>query len=402
MRKIIALGIMLLFLGMTISSTTGFNLDKQSTIALFGGNTLYVGGSGSGNYTKIQDAIDDTSDGDTVFVYNGFYFEKLLIRKSIRLIGENRETTKLIGPICTAIIEICNDAVLIEGFNLTSNHGSAIIVHDYDNILINDNIFYDIVGKGLWFDNVVNCKISNNIFSNIEREGIFLYKGLNVTFDGNLFSNTQVGVHIESVPKWSFINNHVINNSIGLWVKDTYYIISLISNNSFFNNGVGISLSDSLCDISYNNISNNEYLGIYLENCIYNEIFNNFIFENEIGIRLENSRYIIISSNTMMNNKGNRPLRLPIDGIELKWNCYHNKITFNNFIDDDIGFNVFFPRSNKIRHNYYTKWSNNLPKPIIGFKLLEFRKIPFLIYSIPFPWIILDLLPASEPYDIGV
>ena len=36
-------------------------------------NTLYVGGSGEGNYTKIQDAIDDASDGDIVFVYNGTY-----------------------------------------------------------------------------------------------------------------------------------------------------------------------------------------------------------------------------------------------------------------------------------------------------------------------------------------
>ena len=28
------------------------------------GNTLYVGGTGPGNYTAIQDAIDDAIDGD--------------------------------------------------------------------------------------------------------------------------------------------------------------------------------------------------------------------------------------------------------------------------------------------------------------------------------------------------
>ena len=41
------------------------------------GNTLYVGGSGPGNYTRIQDAIDNASDGDTVFVYDDSspYFE---------------------------------------------------------------------------------------------------------------------------------------------------------------------------------------------------------------------------------------------------------------------------------------------------------------------------------------
>ena len=34
----------------------------------YNGNTLYVGGSGPGNFTKIQDAIDNASNGKTVFV----------------------------------------------------------------------------------------------------------------------------------------------------------------------------------------------------------------------------------------------------------------------------------------------------------------------------------------------
>ena len=34
------------------------------------GNIYYVGGNGPDNYTKIQGAINDASDGDTVFVYD--------------------------------------------------------------------------------------------------------------------------------------------------------------------------------------------------------------------------------------------------------------------------------------------------------------------------------------------
>ncbi|MCK4443471.1 MAG: hypothetical protein KAW09_02940, partial [Thermoplasmata archaeon] len=37
--------------------------------------TLFVGGSGPGNYTTIQGAIDAASLQDTVFVYNGTYLE---------------------------------------------------------------------------------------------------------------------------------------------------------------------------------------------------------------------------------------------------------------------------------------------------------------------------------------
>jgi len=63
MKRFLTIGIILLFIG-SISSSTGFNLEKQSTVATLDGNTLYVGGSGPGNYTKIQDAIDNASDGE--------------------------------------------------------------------------------------------------------------------------------------------------------------------------------------------------------------------------------------------------------------------------------------------------------------------------------------------------
>ena len=62
-----------------------------------GGNTLYVGGSGPNNYTKIQDAVDNASDGDTVYVFNGTYYENVFIGRSINLIGENKDTTIIDG-----------------------------------------------------------------------------------------------------------------------------------------------------------------------------------------------------------------------------------------------------------------------------------------------------------------
>ena len=92
-KRVLTIGIILLSIGMTISSSTGINLVKQSTVATFDGNTLYVGGDGPGNYSTIQEAIDNASDGDTVFVYSGWYdVDKWInINKSIRLIGEDRK-----------------------------------------------------------------------------------------------------------------------------------------------------------------------------------------------------------------------------------------------------------------------------------------------------------------------
>ena len=75
----------------TAHTSTQQTLSSGSSPFLF----WYVGGSGPGNFTQIQDAIDNASNGDTIFVYDDSspYFEHLSIQKQINLIGENKETT---------------------------------------------------------------------------------------------------------------------------------------------------------------------------------------------------------------------------------------------------------------------------------------------------------------------
>jgi len=71
-------------LGVNIGSTFAGDVDVKTVSPVsFDGNTLYVGGMGPNNYTSIQSAIDDAVDGDTVFVYSGFYYERIFINVSI-------------------------------------------------------------------------------------------------------------------------------------------------------------------------------------------------------------------------------------------------------------------------------------------------------------------------------
>jgi len=87
LNKKLVIGILVLFAGISIipSSATNFEVNKPSPMCL-GCNTLYVGGTGSGNYSKIQDAIDNASYCDTVFVLDDSspYYENIVIDNALK------------------------------------------------------------------------------------------------------------------------------------------------------------------------------------------------------------------------------------------------------------------------------------------------------------------------------
>ena len=104
-KKILAILIWIIFFGPSIVS--GLNNQIKEIKKDDRGNTYYVGGSGSGNYSKIQDAINNASDGDTIFVYNGTYNEHIRINKQLFLKGIEKENPPLIfgGPNNDCVIK---------------------------------------------------------------------------------------------------------------------------------------------------------------------------------------------------------------------------------------------------------------------------------------------------------
>jgi len=98
MRTLVVISIILLCIGANV--VTGFHTNSPNNPEpLDRNNWLYVGGSGPGNYTTIQSAINAASPGDTVFVYDDSspYLETLVIPTSLSLIGENKQTTIIDG-----------------------------------------------------------------------------------------------------------------------------------------------------------------------------------------------------------------------------------------------------------------------------------------------------------------
>ena len=266
MKRLLAIGVILLFLGMTISST-GFNLEKQSIKSMSFGNILYVGGNGTGNYSKIQDAINDASDGDTVYVYDDSspYYENIVVEKTINLTGENKETTVIDGRRENDVILISSHNVKISGFTL-KNSGKLGWQNDHD-AGIDIRSSYSIISDNILLNNyhgIASIASSNNTYFNNtiyqnSAYGIVLWDYGNNNISCNTISNNKDGILV-SYEKYNKILNNVFvsNENYGLAVTRNH---NTISGNTFYNDGLFI-------DASTNNISNNTVNGkplIYLE-----------------------------------------------------------------------------------------------------------------------------------------
>ncbi len=349
MRKIITLGIMLLFLGMTISSSTGFNVEKQTTIATFDGNTLYVGGSGPNNYTKIQDAIDDASDGDTVFVYDESspYMENLRVRKSIQLIGENKTTTIINSSSQTTIDSFDCDNVLIQGFTLLNHCSSTdesygVDISFAENFTLTDTI---IIGChwGVHLAYCSNCSITNNeIRDGIS--GIELYHVDTSSLSGNHLTDNEFGIELNNARTNMISNNIFLNN--GLYLVDYAYPNSIVGNSV---NGKALLYLENESDI----IIEDESAGqIILVGCNRITMQNLDLSHATVGVELINTDNCLLTNTT---------LRFNIIGVMFLESCNMNTISYNYIDFNSYGICVetyfAFTRNkiigNSVRFNSY-------------------------------------------------
>ena len=124
---------------MSFTSISGIQIDKNINILFGRGNILYVGGSGPGNYTTIQSAIDEASNGDTIFVYSGYYEESVKINKSVELFGEDKNNTIISSNDRKFVVDVDEaDNFKIHGFKIMSSRNGISIFwsdnsHIYDN-----------------------------------------------------------------------------------------------------------------------------------------------------------------------------------------------------------------------------------------------------------------------------
>jgi len=332
-KNIIQQGKILIIIIMIVS----INLVRNElSAAKEAGNIIYVDddnreGPWNGSYFHpyhcIKDGINNASNGDTIYVFNGKYYENLHVDKTLKIIGESKVSTIIDGNEKNYIFTLQMDHIEIRGFTLRNcgTRGSDDLIEiESDYNVIEDNILGNNTRHCIFLGNSIGSKIVGNVFSD-SIEGI------------DTFGNGENSDNL--------IENNIFNN-----VK---YAITLpgnrnkIINNKFLDNDFGVNLRTS----NDNVVSSNEFIdcGLTIE-----EIGNNIVDDNSV-----NGKPLLY-----LVNKSHKIIDFDVGQIILVY-CSNISITDLDLMNTDIGIQILSSNNCTILNNSIKNTSTS------GIKLIK-------------------------------
>ncbi|MFC1787589.1 nitrous oxide reductase family maturation protein NosD, partial [Halobacteriota archaeon] len=176
--------------GMVNDNTPNFTISSSAVI--------YV----PGNYSTIQAAIDNASEGDTIIVRDGTYVENIDVNKRLTIQSENGSDFTLVQAQSPYghVFNVTADYVNISGFTVNgASYSSGIYLGSGNHCNITDNNASNSY-NGIWLDSSSNNTISSNTVNSNDEYGIYL-----------TYSSTPSSYNIIS-------NNNASNNGVGIYL----------------------------------------------------------------------------------------------------------------------------------------------------------------------------------------
>ncbi len=236
-------------------------------------NIIQIKGK-DGQYSSIKDAINDCEENDVILVGKGVYKEKVVVYKSVTLLGEDNDKTIIDADELDYGMYIIADFVNVENFTIKNSGGIGY------------------TDAGIYIQSKNNI-ISNNKIVDNKKHGIYVFNGSNNSFIGNFFSgNTYgiyaVGLYENQINNLNIVDNIYLNNSeLGIYLRNCEN--SIIKNNVISDSNYGMHMQHSDENFLSFNLFTENNIGLYL--CCGAE--NNIIFKNDF---LDNYEYNAMSN----------------------------------------------------------------------------------------------------------
>jgi nitrous oxidase accessory protein NosD len=375
-RKILVVCLILLISETSILASPGS--EKVTSPLQITGETLYVGGSGPGNYSHIQEAVDNATDGDTVYVYDDAspYYEHVVVNTSISLIGEDANTTIIdgSGQGTVVVLTINASSAILQGFTVqnsgTKYHDAGIKIKANE-CTIRDHIIRNSTGI-----NILGQRntVTESVFCNNIGDSVLIENDWN-TLSFNEFSANIVGIEVKSYHN-EIYDNHFENNWDAIDVigdmlstrttlfGDGYYEND-IYRNTIVNNKNGLFIFHYRNTNVFENTISGSYCAIFLAaswlgSTGLNIICQNIITDNGYGIYLyAEGLYSSVEKNNITRNNishnkvgmiflcNESEARGPVVG--------YNIITRNNISYNDQGVTIFQHDSGRVKKNLFAQ-----------------------------------------------
>jgi parallel beta-helix repeat protein len=295
------------------------------------GNIIYVDDDNTGGpwlgtiehpYKSINDGVFNSTEGDTIFVFNGTYYENIVIDKRTSLIGEGKAIID--GMYGNYVVYLNQNSVILKDFIIRNSGGfkgdSGILINSDNNLIIDCEIYR--AKTGIYLKDSENNKIKNTIFYSAGK-GLRSKSSDNTQILDCCFNHNSFGLDIQHSQNFKINNSYFHTNGLGILLNESSNInisnCAVYNNNdnqgglmaysssevkifncNFEHNGFGISLDGcSNVYITYSdfNLHNHEAFwvksklkNVNIENCeIYDNIrFGFLIFDGTCNLRYNN------------------------------------------------------------------------------------------------------------------
>jgi parallel beta-helix repeat protein len=205
---------------------------------------VYVGGSGEGNFTQIQDALDMVTPGGTAYVFPGTYHENLRITTPVHLIGDDKNTTIIDGRNKEFVVILEAGNSTLSGFMITNSElkfpFAGVYVASNHNTISNNVITDNYYGMQLGYSASYNLVVNNSIYHN-RQCGIYF----NHASHNRLIGNTVFDHQVNGFGLYEFSNNNSIlentfseNRDTGINIRESYD--NLVANNRFIQGHIAL------------------------------------------------------------------------------------------------------------------------------------------------------------------